>query len=274
MNILILGLGNMGGSIANALCQEHTIYAVEPNITHIQNNSAVSIFSTLDDAVDEINAEIDAIILTIKPQVLFSVLEQLAQHLSPHTLIISSVAGVEISTIARKLNIPELPIARIMPTIAAKKQKSMTGLSYNEYLSDTQRQQVIDIAQSLGQMIKIPESLMSAITGASGSGIAFVAKFIEAMTMAGVREGLSYQQSFQSTLQTMRGAIALLEDTVQGDSAYHNPSEFISSVCSPGGTTIEGIYMLEKHNFEDAIYEAVHAARIKSDSITSQSKKE
>ena len=100
----------------------------------------------------------------------------------------------------------------------------------------------------------IPEKLMAAITGLSGSGIAFVFHFVHALALGGVREGFPYPQALEHALDTIDGATALLRST--GD----HPIAFESRVCSPAGTTIEGVKALEKGGFTDAVLEAVSAS--------------
>lgn len=307
-NILLLGIGNMGGAIAHTLLKVRddqdkncfTLFAVDPAIaptTHTKiamNDRDITVFPSIADASTEINIEIDIIILAIKPQHLDEALRSLSPHLNANTLIISTVAGIPIAYIQNALakdNTP-LHIARIMPTIATLLQESLTGVCFSSTLEEEDKQQVLDIIQAMGTVIVLPESQMSAITGMSGSGIAFVAEFIATLTMAGVKEGIAYPNAYVAALQTVRGALALLStdgsacnntktsdlkqnaDVHSENNAnaplYKSPQDLITAICSPGGTTITGIQTLHEHGMQASIFAAVNAATKKSEKFCSQ----
>lgn len=284
MNILIIGLGNMGGAIAQALtCKNSStitnfVYAVDPYVYMHKNSlpqyNSISIAPNIETASTTFNIEIETIIIAVKPQIISRVLDELQPYLSTKTLIISTVAGVPIEHIAHALtqnNTSHKYIARIMPSIAALTQESLTGLSFSYNLEEKEKEKARKIAQSIGKVMEIPETLMSSITGVSGSGIAFVASFIEALTMAGVREGLSHQQSYKTCLQTVRGALSLLstDKPKNNNSAkFNSPKDFITAVCSPAGTTIEGIVALQKYGMSTSVFAAVHAATEKSEQFS------
>lgn len=269
MNVLIIGLGNMGYAILNALTEKNNIqvYGVDPVIAQNKISTDVPIFSSLTQASTAIEVEIHTILLAVKPQIINAVLTDLAKYLSPSSILISTVAATSISHITDTLaqqGTTHTKVARIMPTIAAKNKESLTGISFHDTLTQTDKDMVQEIISSFGSTVIIPESLMHAITGISGSGIAFVAEFIHALTLAGVREGLAHKDAYMIALQTVRGALSLLSSEDDTPPPYESPQSFINAVCSPGGTTIEGIHALHNNNFQAAIFAAVHAASNKS----------
>lgn len=288
MNILIIGFGNMGSAIGNALSQNHSVYAIDPAHTNTsastpQNEAhTIPIFQNIETASTNINEEIDIIILTVKPQIINAVLQELVAYVSDTVCIISSVAGLTMEHITQALQKDASPsnainsssniinrIVRIMPNIAAKEKESITGVCIPEGMNDEYKKMALSIVESFGKYIIVSEEQIHAITGIAGSGIAFVTAFIESLTMAGVREGLHYDTAYKTTLQTVRGALSLLEPKKERgtQAAFDSPSSMINAICSPGGTTIEGMHSLHKNKMHYAVLEAVHSASNKSKSF-------
>jgi pyrroline-5-carboxylate reductase len=114
------------------------------------------------------------------------------------------------------------------------------------------------IADTFGSAFELSEAMMPAFIGISGSGIAYVFQFLHAMALGGTREGIPYQKSIQIACDTLLSAVMLQKQSGQ------NPIDLLSSVCSAGGTTIEGIEALEKNAFDHAVIEAVTVAAEKS----------
>lgn len=268
MNILIIGFGNMGSAMGNALTQTHKVYAIDPIHTHHNTENTIPLFPNIETASTSIDTEIDIIILTVKPQIITAVLQDLIAYVSDTVCIISSVAGIAMEHITQHLQHDvESDIAnrviRIMPNIAAKTKESITGICIPEGINDNHKTMALSVVESFGKFIIVSEEQIHAITGIAGSGIAFVAAFIEALTMAGVREGLHYDVSYKTSLQTVRGALELLESG-ENTADFESPSSMISAICSPAGTTIEGIASLYKNKLHHTIFEAVHSASNKS----------
>jgi pyrroline-5-carboxylate reductase len=119
------------------------------------------------------------------------------------------------------------------------------------------RADALELASALGSVLEIPEKLMSAMTGVSGSGLAFVCQFVHAMAQGGVASGFDYRTALAIAVAGLEGAVSLLKDGV-------HPMEIASRVTSPAGTTIQGVRALEKAGFTAAVMEAVEAAARKA----------
>jgi pyrroline-5-carboxylate reductase len=141
-----------------------------------------------------------------------------------------------------------------MPNLAAQEQKALVGISYSPSVTNDFKQDCISIAEAMGTPCELPESLMPAVTGLSGSGIAFVFSFLHAMALGGVNAGIPYPKALDIALATVEGAVALVKKSGQ------NPITLLSQVVSPAGTTIKGISCLEQYGFNYSVISAVQAA--------------
>jgi pyrroline-5-carboxylate reductase len=139
--------------------------------------------------------------------------------------------------------------------------EGMTAISPGQWVQPEQLQQAQEIFGAIGQVVQVPESLMDAVTGLSGSGPAYVALMVEALADGGVAAGLPRAVAQQLALQTVRGTTGLLaQDNL-------HPALLKDRVTSPGGTTIAGIATLEKAGFRSAVIEAVKAATARSQEL-------
>lgn len=198
----------------------------------------------------------DTVILAVKPQVIHQVLDEISGVGVKDKLIISIAAGISISFLESKLGMAR--IVRVMPNSPALVGKGMSVLSRGTHVSDKDMGAAEKIFAALGRTLITEEKHMDAVTGLSGSGPAFVYSAIKGMIKGGELSGLSGQDAKTLALQTFLGSVATMEQT--GASA----AELIDMVASPGGTTVEGLKVLEKYRFEKAMEEAVVAAARRS----------
>ncbi len=194
----------------------------------------------------------DIAILAIKPQDL----DDLSGAFDAHDAVVSVLAGTSIATIRDTTG--SRRVARIMPNLAAEIAQATVGLTLPDGADDDLVAGARSVASALGTVLEVPERLMHAVTALSGSGIAYVFRFINAMAMAAVREGLPYDQALQGAISVVSSGAQLLDHT-----GVH-PDEMVARVCSPGGTTVAGIAALDRHRFNHAVHEAVAAAARRS----------
>ncbi|RME65859.1 MAG: hypothetical protein D6778_05655 [Nitrospirae bacterium] len=147
-----------------------------------------------------------------------------------------------------------------MPNTCALVRQSITVLSPGPGVKDKDLTLTKDIFGAVGQVLILKEDLMDAVTALSGSGPAFVAYFIQALVEAGIREGLSIEDSRKLVLQTIKGTVKLIEDG-------RSPSQVIDMVSSPGGTTVEGLFVLDQGRLKATIKKAIRAARERSEQL-------
>jgi pyrroline-5-carboxylate reductase len=255
----IIGCGNMGEAILRGLHQKGMakgIVVSEPRPDrreHIKKNYGV-------EAIEDNRAvalQSQVIILAVKPQELKGVLQEIAPDLNSATLLISIAAGAPLAAVAAILA-RDVRLVRAMPNIAALALESATALSPGAEVSAADLEIAREIFNAMGKTVIIPESLMDAATGMSGSGPAYVSLFIEALADGGVRMGLPRKDALEMAIQTVLGTARLLIE--QGE----HPAHLKDKVASPGGTTIAGIAALEAKGFRGAVMEAVAAATQRS----------
>jgi pyrroline-5-carboxylate reductase len=203
-------------------------------------------------------ATASVLLLAIKPQIFGKVVGALSQP-SPTKLIISILAGVSIAQL--ELAFPDQAVIRAMPNTPATVGMGMTAISAGNHVSAAQLELATQLFQAVGEVVTVPESLMDAVTGLSGSGPAFVAIAIEALADGGVAAGLPRQIADKLALQTVLGTAQLLNE-----SKLH-PAQLKDRVTSPGGTTITGVTKLEQAGFRSALIEAVIAAAKRSQEL-------
>lgn len=260
----VIGGGIMAEAIISRLIQENIyhsseIIVSEPSYQRRQfweEKYSVNITEKNQEVLD--NA--DMIILAIKPQIFSMVISDLSFHKDhKNPLILSILAGVSLDKLAQ--GFPQFPIIRVMPNTPALVGEGMTAISANNFVSETQLTLTLSIFKAIGSVIEIPEYLMDAVTGLSGSGPAFVALMIEALADGGVASGLPRAIALQLATQTVLGTAQLIKQK------NLHPALLKDQVTSPGGTTIAGVAQLEKNGFRHAIISAVTAAYERSQQL-------
>jgi len=193
------------------------------------------------------------VLLAVKPQVLESVVSDLAAELPGDALVISIAAGITCARLESLL--PEgTAVVRVMPNTPALVGQGMAVVSGGTEATAGQVEEVRAIFGAVGKAVVLDERYQDAATAISGSGPAYVAMFVDALARAGVRQGLPRDLAQQLAIQTLRGTAELLERTGQ------HPEELADAVASPGGTTIAAIEQLEAGGFRTSIGNAVSAA--------------
>lgn len=196
----------------------------------------------------------DIVVLAVKPQELDSLVEELNSQagMVKSKLAVSIIAGRSIAYIMSRLELGAM--ARFMPNLAATVGKAAVGIAYSPEAPEEFKKDCIKIASAIGTPYELPESLIAAMTGLSGSGIAYVFSFIHALALGGVKTGIPYPKALDIALATVEGAADVVRKSGE------NPIEWLSRVISPAGTTIEGIAALEENAFTHVVIEAVERA--------------
>lgn len=258
--IAVIGAGNMGDVIVGALVSKCGISPEQLTVTDVDVKRLEGFAARYQVKTGTGNAdaarESDIVILAVKPQIMESVLSELAAI--PMTgLAVSIAAGVALETIEAILG-PKCRVVRVMPNTPSLVGEGAAALASGKNATGEDMELVRTLFESLGMTVTVDESLMDAVTGLSGSGPAYCFIIIEALTDAGVKMGLARDTALKLAAQTMRGAATLcLQDG-------RTPSQLKDMVTSPGGTTIEGIKALEKGALRATIMDAVEAAVLRS----------
>jgi pyrroline-5-carboxylate reductase len=195
----------------------------------------------------------EVVLVAVKPQTFSRIAPLLDQGRGDEKpLLLSIMAGVPLATL--EAVVPEWPVVRAMPNTPATVGAGVTAIAAGKFAHAEHLERARQIFTAVGTVVEVPENLMDAVTGLSGSGPGYVAIIIEALADGGVAAGLPRAIALQLALQTVRGTAALLQET-----AMH-PAVLKDRVTSPGGTTIAGISCLEASGVRSALIEAVKTA--------------
>lgn len=264
-SIVVIGAGNMGsalirGLVASAVCEPDsiTVFDVDGDkVTTLVNELGVRRADTLSEALSEVA---DIVILAVKPQVMDSVLTDLADSINEDQLLISLAAGVPTRFILSRLNKPARVI-RTMPNAAAMVGQSATALCKAGKADNKDLETAMNIFSAFGVAVTVDEKMMNLVTGLSGSGPAYIFAVMEGLTDAGVLLGLDRPTARRLVVQTVFGAatMAASEDAHLG--------ELKDRITSPGGTTIAGLHVLERSGLGGILMDTVTAATRRGDDL-------
>ena len=250
-----IGCGNMGSALAAAAAKAGGKLLLAD--TDSKKAAALAEALGANTASNETIAETcDLIFLAVKPQVLPGVLKSLAPvfaaRKSPFALV-SMAAGVKIESIESYCG-KKYPVIRIMPNLPAACGAGMILFAPNEPVSAETLDLFIKALTPAGKLDRLPENLIDAACAISGCGPAFVWMFAEAMADAGVSLGLSRETALTCSLQTLLGSAQYAFESGE------HPEALKDKVCSPAGSTIEGVKALERGGFRAAVIDAVEKA--------------
>ncbi len=250
-----IGMGNMGTAIMRGLLKtyrpEELLFtsAHEAKMQKITEETGVAHVSTATECAEQVKY----LVLAVKPQVLPIIFKKLNGKISKDQVVISIAAGYAIADLQAGLG-DSARIVRSMPNTPAMVGEGMSGVSYDEALFTDEEKDVIDgFFTSFGKMEKVDEKLMDVVGSASGCSPAYVYMFIEALADGCVKNGLPRQAAYKMVAQAVLGSAKMVLETGK------HPGELKDMVCSPGGTTIEGLAALEENGFRGAIIKACDA---------------
>jgi len=259
--VAFLGAGNMGEALIKGLSQSGlvpagSITASDPRAEHLgEIAKRYGIKAVADNAT--LVGGADVIILAVKPQIMASVVKEIAPIVDDGKLLISIAAGVSTRKLRDQLGKPARLI-RVMPNTPALVLEGVTAIARAEGLKPGDLEAAQELFAAVGKVVVLDESAMDAVTGLSGSGPAYVAMAIEALADGGVKMGLDRATAMTLAAQTVLGSARLILDT-----GVH-PGQLKDMVSSPGGTTIAGIAALEECGLRRAFIQAVERATLRS----------
>ncbi len=250
-----IGCGNMGGALLNAVLQ--TVDAASCCVCETQPEKAAS-FVTRGVAllpIEEVVANAEYIFLAVKPQALESVVHSFSFALSAANtpVFITMAAGTTVATLESFLGC-NCPVIRIMPNLPCSVGKGVVLYCTNKTVSEQQKQTFLSLLSPAGLLDEIAEQDIDAASVISGCGPAFVFAFAKALADGAAACGLEKQRALLYAARTLGGAATLMEHSNK------DVSELITAVCSPKGTTIEGIESLHQNGFAEVVQKAVQAS--------------
>ncbi len=266
--VAVIGAGNIGRSLIGGMIRSDLI---DPGRVIATRRTASALeamadeFGGLRTTTDNVAAvrEATTVLLTIKPQSRAEVVTEIRDHLSRTALVISVLAGITTERLQVAFG-QDQPVVRAMPNTPALVDEGATAITPGTYAGDEHLRVARVIFEAVGQVVETREALMDAVTGLSGSGPAYVYMFIEALTDAGVKQGLSRDVAATLAAQTVYGAAKLAIETGK------HPAILRDEVTTPGGTAIAAVSELESRGLRTTIINAVATATDRSQALNEE----
>lgn len=199
----------------------------------------------------------DILFLSVKPQFYPDVISEIADCVRPETVIVTIAPGKTLAWLREQFG-RDLKIVRTMPNTPAMVKEGMTGVCPNAQVTEEDLARVMAILESFGKAEVVPEHLLDVVTSVSGSSPAYIFVLIEAMADGAVADGMPRAQAYKFAAQAVLGSARMVLETGR------HPGELKDMVCSPGGTTMEAVRVLEEKGFRSAVIEAEKACVKKS----------
>jgi len=261
LQVAIIGAGNMGGAIARGLSKGKLIQSKNIRVSDISqtNLDAIKAFApeiTVSTSNRDIIKDADIILLAVKPWLVELISEEIENKVDfKKQIIVSIAAGVDFDQITKLFN-TDGTFFRVIPNTGIDVLQSVSTISsFNA--SKEQEALVVSIFAELGKAFLVPEKQLNAFMSLSSCGIAYVFRYIRAATEGGVEMGIYPNVAKEVVIQTLRGAIDLLEAN------NSHPEMEIDKVTTPGGITIKGLNEMEANGFTNAVIKGLKASHIK-----------
>ncbi len=256
-----IGAGNMakaiiGGIVKAKLVDGKNIFIYGPNVDKLkvtQRELGVEIGSS----ARELAENMDILFIAVKPNILLTVLEDVKKYIKEDTIIVSIAAGIDIESIESVIS-KNHKVVRTMPNTPALVNEGMSSICGNSKVTEAELLMVKEIFDSFGKTEILPEYLIHSVIGVSGSAPAYVFMLIEAMADGAVLGGMPREKAYKFAAQAVLGSAKMVLETGK------HPGELKDMVCSPGGTTIEAVKVLEEKGFRSAVIEAMEKCMNKS----------
>ena len=254
MKLGIIGFGNMAEAILGGILTGGFVVKEDITVSGKDESMLTKASEKYGVGVETDNKKVvnasDVILLSVKPQILPDVIEEIRDVCSKDKLIISIVAGKTQKWIEEAFGCAH-KVVRCMPNTPALVGEGCTGICFSDSVSEEEKAYALNMFSCIGKAQEVPEKLMDVVVGVSGSAPAYVFMFIEAMADAAVEMGMPRKQAYDFAAQAVMGSAKLLLETGK------HPGELKDMVCSPAGTTIAAVHVLEEKGMRAAVMDAV-----------------
>jgi pyrroline-5-carboxylate reductase len=255
--IAVLGAGKMGEALMSGLLRAGVVapsgLIAAARRTERAGQLSVAYGVKVVGAAEAARAA-ETLVLTVKPQDMAALLDEIAPAVTGEKLVISVAAGITTSFIERRFT-DDVPVVRVMSNTPVLVDEAMSVISPGSHAGEPHLRRAEELLRPVGKVLRIPETQQDAATALSGSGPAYVYFLVEAMVDAGILLGMPRTTALEMVRQAVYGAATMLRDLGE------HPVILREAVTSPGGTTISAIRELERHGVRAAILAAIEAAR-------------
>ncbi len=259
-----LGAGRMATALAGGMVQSGLVKGQQLVASDVAPKTLKAFAKVTGGKVLKTNSNVlckaDVVIIAVKPHQIINLLNDLASEAKSHHLFISIAAGVTLGQLEKSLG-GKARIIRVMPNTPALVSEGAAGFARGTHAKATDAKLAQQILQAVGMAVEVPERLINAVTGLSGSGPAYGFQMIEAMSDGAVAAGLPRELATPLAAQTLLGAAKMVLETGE------HPGKLKDMVTSPGGTTIEGLHEMEAAGVRDGLMNAVRAAADKAENL-------
>ncbi len=260
--LAFVGCGVMAESVIAGLLRQELVTPEQVSASHPRANRreelhekyGIRVFERNADAVRDVqDAPESCVFLCVKPQRIKGILDELGGVVTPDQLVLSIIAGARIETIGEALGVEK--VVRTMPNTPSQIGAGMTAWTCTEAVSDDERKRVRTLLTALGKELYVEnENMIDMATSLSATGPTYIFMVMEALTDAGVHLGFSREVSKELVQETMLGSVKFAMES------HKHPAELRNMVTSPGGTSADAIYQMEKGSLRTVLSKAVYAA--------------
>jgi pyrroline-5-carboxylate reductase len=262
LHLTFIGCGVMAESIVAGLLRKNLVRAEQITASHprpsrreeLSEKYGIRVFEKNTEAVESVKSnENSSVFLCVKPQRIKGILDELKGFVAPNQMVLSIVAGARIEAISDALGNEK--IVRTMPNTPSQIGAGMTAWTCTEEVSEDEQAQVRSLLSALGKELYVEnENMIDMATSLSATGPTYIFMVMEALTDAGVHMGFSREVSKELVQETMLGSVLFAMES------HKHPAELRNMVTSPGGTSAEAIYQMEKGGLRTVLSKAVYAA--------------
>ncbi|MGH4051761.1 MAG: pyrroline-5-carboxylate reductase [Clostridium sp.] len=256
-----IGCGNMAQAMISGIVKSKLVSSEEVIASNPSDKNLIKVKKEYNILITQNNTEVakfsDIVILSVKPYKYFEVIDEIKQYLKKDVIIVTIAAGITLEHMRGALG-DDAKVIRTMPNTPALVGEGMSALCANSNITKEELTLVIDIFESFGKIEILEEKLIDVVPAVSGSSPAYVYMFIEALGDGAVMQGMQRDKAYKMAAQAVLGAAKMVLETGE------HPGKLKDNVCSPGGSTIEAVYTLEKNNFRGSIMSAMESCTQKA----------
>ncbi|WP_101843335.1 pyrroline-5-carboxylate reductase [Halobacillus sp. Marseille-P3879] len=264
-----LGCGQMGQAMIQGMIDSRVVEPEQISATALTDE-------TIDFVADEygifisndnkkLAASSDILFLAVKPYIYEGVIQEIKSSVTEDTVIVTVAAGITLEKVKNSFDF-NVKVIRAMPNTPSLVGAGMSVLCPNDFITEEELSSVKELFESFGESEVVGEHLMDTVTAVSGSSPAYVYMFIEAMADAAVQQGLPREKAYKMAAQSVQGAAKMVLET-----GIH-PGELKDTVCTPGGTTIEAVNMLEQTGLRSSVIQAMNACTLRAKELSNGGK--
>ena len=255
MKLGFIGCGNMATAIIKGILNNSQLGSNNIFVYDIYQKAMDKIVDAVNvtpcPSAEDVIGRCDILFLAVKPNVLSDVLKKIDNN---EPLVISIAAGKTLEFLEANIDANNARIVRVMPNINATVAESISAYCYNQFVTDKDKADVEMLLNCFGKCLSLDESLFPIFGVLGGCAPAYAYMFIDALARAGVKNGMKKDEALKIAAQTVYGSARMI---LEGN---EHPWKLVDNVCSPGGTTIEGVTSLQADGFEAAVHNAVNKA--------------